>query len=149
MVSKKELMNSFTKSLVVEEERKNRVTTSSITSTLITAALNMAFVNESCKSTGQVSKSQVIYRKLEGKSKAEMQQYFRTHTTNVLKLLKVFSWNRHFIISFDETKEAFYGKRNKDPYYLHDGSIEKGSDCYYEFLSAAITCAGGRYVLDS
>ena len=42
---------------------------SSITSTLITSAINLAFVNEYCKSSGKISKSQVIFRKIKGNIK--------------------------------------------------------------------------------
>lgn len=151
MVSKKELVNSFTKSLVVEEERKNRVTTSGITSTLIISALNMAFVNESCKSTGQVSKSQVIYRKLEGKGLYEVQTCFREHTARFVKFLKTFSRNRKFLISFDTTEEPFYGKYSEaeDKLYLHEGSEAREADYHYKYLTVAITSNfGSRYVLD-
>lgn len=150
-MEKKQIINQFTKSLIVEEQRKNKVTTQQITSTLITAALELAFVNESCKSTGQVSKSQVIYRKLEGKSKEEIKECFRENTVRFLKVLKIFSRNRKFIISFDTTKEAFYGDFSKaeDKIYLHAGSIERESFYYYEYLTAAITCnITSKYILD-
>lgn len=151
MVSKKELVNSFTRGLVVEERRKNRVTANGITSTLITAALNMAFVNESCKSSGQVSKSQVIYRKLEGKSLDEVQDCFREHTARFVKFLKVFSRNRKFLVSFDTTEEPFYGKYSEaeDKLYLHEGSEAREADYHYKYLTVAITTSfGSRYVLD-
>jgi hypothetical protein len=112
-MDKKRIINQFTRSIMVEEERKNKVTTQNVTSTLITTALELAFVNETCKSTGKVSKSQVIYRKLEGKCKEEIQECFREHTVRFLKFLKIFSRNRKFIISFDTTKEAFYGDFSK------------------------------------
>lgn len=150
-MNKKQIINQFTRSIIVEEERKNRVTSQQITSTLITSALELSFVNESCKSTGQVSKSQVIYRKLEGKSKEEVREYFRENTIRFLKLLKIFSRNRRFIISYDTTKEAFYGDFSKaeDKLYLHAGSIERESYCYYEYLTAAITCnVTSKYILD-
>ena len=38
---KNKLINQFTKSLIVENNRKNKVTTQNITSTLITTALNL------------------------------------------------------------------------------------------------------------
>lgn len=150
-MNKKQIINQFTKSIITEEQRKNRVTTHQITSTLITTALELAFVNESCKSTGQVSKSQVIYRKLEGKSKEEIKEYFRENTIRFLKTLKILSRNRKFIISFDTTKEAFYGEFSKaeDKLYLHAGSIERESHYYYEYLTAAITCnVASKYILD-
>jgi len=71
---KQQLINQFTKSVIFEEQRKNKITSQQITSTLITSALNLSFVNESCKSTGQVSKSQVIYRKLEKNTLEEIQK---------------------------------------------------------------------------
>ena len=67
-MEKHKIIDRFAKSLIVEEDRKNKVKRKGIVSTLITAALNLAFVNESCKSSGEVSKSQVIYRKIEGKT---------------------------------------------------------------------------------
>jgi hypothetical protein len=150
-MSKKQIINEFTKSLVTEEQRKNKVTTQQITSTLVITALNLAFVNETCKSTGQVSKSQVIYRKLDGKSKEEIKQCFRLNTLRFLKFLKILSRNRKFLISFDTTKEAFYGKFSKaeDKVFLHPGEIAKESDYYYEFLTSAITSNGvEKYILD-
>ena len=72
-MKKHQIINQFAKSLIVEEERKNRVTRKGIVSTLITAAINLAFVNESCISSGEVSKSQAIYRKIDGKTKGEIQ----------------------------------------------------------------------------
>jgi len=151
MVNKKELINCFTKSLVVEEQRKNRVTTNGITSTLIVSALSMAFVNESCKSAGQVSKSQVIYRKLEAKSLDDVQNCFREHTVRFVKFLKIFSRNRKFVISFDTTDEAFYGEYSEaeDKLYLHEGSEAREAEYHYKFLTVAITTSfGSRYVLD-
>lgn len=150
-MNKNQITNQFSKSIIIEERRKNKVTTQQITNTLITSALNLAFVNETCKSSGQVSKSQVIYRKLEGKTPEEIQMCFRDVTVRFLKLLKIFSRNRKFIISFDTTKEAFYGEYTKaeDKIYLHEGSIEKESYFYYEYLTAAITCnVAEKFILD-
>lgn len=150
-MNKKQIVNQFTKSIIVEEERKNKVTTQQITSTLITTSLELAFVNETCKSTGQVSKSQVIYRKLQGKSKEEIKQCFRLNTLIFLKFLKIFGRNRKFIISFDTTKEAFYGDFSKaeDKVYLHPGEEAKESEYYYEYLTSAITSnATEKYILD-
>ncbi len=150
-MNKKQIINQFTRAVITEEERKNKVTTQQITSTLITTALNLAFVNESCKSTGQVSKSQVIYRKLNGKSKEEIKECFRLNTIRFLKFLKILSRNRKFIISFDTTKEAFYGDYSKaeDKVYLHAGSIERESEYCYEYLTAAITSNNTeKYILD-
>jgi len=64
---KREIVEYFTKD-IIEKVRKNEIGPTQIASTLITAALSLSFVNESCKSSGQVSKSQVIYRKLDGKT---------------------------------------------------------------------------------
>ena len=107
---KNKIINQFSKQLIVEETRKNKVTTMQITSTLITSAINLAFVNESCKSTGQITKSQVIYRKLKHKSCDDIQACFQKINTRFLGFLKIFSRNRKLIVSFDTTKEAFYGE---------------------------------------
>ena len=150
-MGKEQLVNQFTKSLIRETQRKNKVGTQQITSTLITAAVTLAFVNESCQSSGLASKSQVIYRKLDGKTIEETQAYFRAVTMQFLKTLKLYSRNRRFILSFDPTKDAFYGDASKaeDKLYLHSGSIARGSEYYYEYLTVTITCAGLiNYVLD-
>lgn len=150
-MKKRQIINKFTKSLIVEKKRKNGVTTAQITSTLVTAAIDLAFVNESCKSSGQLSKSQVIYRKLDDCSKDGIQANYRENMIKLFPLLKIFSRNRKFIISFDTTKEAFYGDFAKadDPTYLHAGSIAKESYHYYEFLTVAITCNDAiRYIVD-
>jgi hypothetical protein len=97
-IGKQQLVNQFTKSIIKQEKRKNKVGTSQITNTLINAGLNTSFVNESCKSTGHVSKSQVIYRKLNGKSLREIQECFREKTVQFLKILKIFSRNRFFMV---------------------------------------------------
>lgn len=150
-MKKKQIINQFAKEIIAEEQRKNRVTVQQISCTLITAALELAFVNESCKSSGEVSKSQVIYRKLDGATNGQMQESFQKATIKFLKLLKLFSRNRKFIISFDTTKEAFYGEYSKagDKLYLHAGSIERESECYYEYLTTAITCnVVAKYIID-
>jgi len=150
-MGKTQLVNQFTKLLIKEKQRKNKVGTQQITSTLITAAVTLAFVNESCKSSGMISKSQVIYRKLDGKTIPETQAYFRAVTLRFLKTLKLYSRNRRFLISFDSTKEAFYGDVSKaeDKLYLHPGSIARGSEYHYEYLTVTITCTGLiNYVLD-
>lgn len=150
-MNKKQIINQFTRSIITEEQRKNKVTSQQITSTLITTSLELAFVNETCKSTGQVSKSQVIYRKLDGKSKEEIKDYFRLNTVRFLKFLKIFGRSRKFIISFDTTKEAFYGDYSKaeDKLYLHPGEEAKESEYYYEYLTSAITSnVTEKYILD-
>lgn len=150
-MAKRELINQFTKQIVDSTPRKNSPTPQQITSTLVTAALNLAFVNESCKSTGQVSKSQVIYRKLKDVSIETVQKCFQEVVTKFLKLLKIFSRNRKLILSFDTTKEAFYGEFStaEDTLYLHAGKIADGSEYYYEYLTTAITCNNAtRYIID-
>jgi len=150
-MGKTQLVNQFTKLLIKEKKRKNKVSTTQITSTLITAAVTLAFVNESCHSSGVVSKSQVIYRKLDGKTLEETQAYFRAVTLCFLKMLKLYSRNRRFLISFDPTEEAFYGdvSKAKDKIYLHPGSIARGSEYFYEYLTVTITCNSLlNYVLD-
>ncbi len=150
-MGKEQLVNQFTKSIIKEKQRKNKVSTQQITSTLITAAISLAFVNESCKSSGVVSKSQVIYRKLNGKTIGETQAYYRMVTLQFLKMLKLFNRHRRFLLSFDTTKDAFYGDISKaeDTLYLHHGSIARGSEYYYEYLTVTITCSGQmNYILD-
>jgi len=151
-MDKHNLINQFSKQLIVEETRKNKVTTMQITSTLIVSAITLAFVNESCKSTGQISKSQVIYRKLDDKSCDDIQACFQEITTRFFKFLKLFSRNRKLIVSFDTTKEAFYGEQSKaeDKIYLHEGSIAKESEYYYEYLTCSITSNNtSKYILDA
>jgi len=150
-MEKEAIIDNLTKELVTTKPRKNGVTTQNITSTLITAATNLAFVNESCKSSGKVSKSQVIYRKLDETTIKDIQECFQKHTLRFLKLMKLFSRNRRLILSFDTTKEAFYGEFSKadDKLYLHLGSIANESEYYYEFLTVAITGSNGvKYILD-
>ena len=150
-MNKNQIIRQFTKSIVVEKQRKNRVTASGITSTMILSAINLSFVNESCKSSGQLSKSQVLYRKLEDVPKEVIQKCFQAHTLKFLKLMKLFCRNRKFIVSFDTTKEPFYGdfSKAKEPEYLHPGSEARESYFYYEFLTVAITGnAGEKYILD-
>lgn len=150
-MGKAQLVNQFTKSLIREKQRKNKVITQQISSTLITAALSLSFVNESCQSSGMISKSQVIYRKFDGKTPEEIQAYYRTVTIQFLKMLKLYSRNRRFLLSFDTTKEAFYGDVSKaeDKLYLHPGSIARGSEYYYEYLTLSITCISQmNYILD-
>ena len=84
-MQKNQIINEFTKSLIKEKRRKNVISGSKITSTLITAALTLAFVNESCKSSGQVSKSQVIYRKLDGKLIEEIREFLAKKVIGSIK----------------------------------------------------------------
>jgi len=150
-MNKHQIITTFAQSLIVEEDRKNKVTRKGIVSTLITAAIGLAFVNESCKSSGEVSKSQVIYRKIEDVTKEDIQVCFQKATIKFLISLKIFSRNRKLMISFDTTKEPFYGEFSKaeDPLYLHSGSIARESEFYYEYITASITCNNAtRYILD-
>lgn len=58
-MEKQQLVNQFTKSIIKQEQRKNKIGTSQIKSTLINAGLNTRFVNESYKSTGQLVKARL------------------------------------------------------------------------------------------
>lgn len=148
---KKKKVNGFCKALIKEEDRKNRVTVTGISTTLVNAALNAAFVNETCKSTGMVSKSQVIYRKLDDKTINECQDSFREQTIKFMKMLKIFSRNRKFIISFDETEEDYWGELNKDEdnLYIHNGCENPKAKYHYYYMAVAITSNDGtRYILD-
>lgn len=143
------LVNQFTKSIIGNKMRKNQAATASqITSTLFLSAVTLAFVNESCKSQGEISKSQVIYRRLEGKTKEEIRDFFRSNSARLLTQLHIFGRNRKFMVSIDETNEAFYGEQSQDFLYLHAGSIMRESDCYYQYVTSAITCSSVRYVID-
>ena len=148
---KREILLELGKDSFKEMNRKNAVKISSINASLIDAALNSAFVNESCKSTEEISKSQIIYRKLPGNLQ-EIQFNFRKHAEKFLRMLKIFSRNRKFIISFDETEEPFYGEFNKgeNNLYIYDLTYKtKGAKYCYKYLTLAITCSNGiRYILD-
>ena len=150
-MKKEEIIIKFGRDLFKEKDRKNAVTIKNISSTLIEAALNSALVNESCKSTEEISKSQIIYRKLDLKIN-DIQFAFRENVNKFLSLLKICSRNRKFIISFDETEDPFYGKFNKaeDNLYLHDLTYDtKGAKYCYKYLTLAITSNNGiRYILD-
>lgn len=150
-MKKKELIIQFTRD-IIHKIRGNEVSPTQIASTLITAALNACFVNESCKSTGQISISQVIYTKLNVKSIKEVHTWFQQNTKGFLHSLKQISKNRLFILSFDTTKEVFYGDVSKatDKLYLHKGSIAKGSAYYCEYLTVAVTgSVTSKYILDA
>lgn len=150
-MKKEEIIVKFSKGIFDEYDRKNAVTIKNISSVLIEAALNSSFVNESCKSTEEISKSQIIYRKLD-LSINEIEFAFRENARRFLNLLKIYSRNRRFILSFDETEDPFYGKFNKSEnnLYLHDLTYtEKGAKYCYKYLTVAITCNNGiRYILD-
>ncbi len=151
-MTKKKLINSFCSGIMSEEKRKNKVTISGISTTLIAAALNHTYVNESCKSSGMVSKSQVIYRKLKDISKEELQNNFRKHSIKLMKMLKIFSRGRKFIISFDETEEDYWGELNKkeNNLFIHNGCDNPKAKYHYYYLAVAITGNDGtRYILDA
>src|SRR3989344_4820908 len=148
---KEEIIIQFSKKIFDEYKRKNAVTIKNISATLIEAALNSAFVNESCKSTEEISKSQIIYRKLD-LNIDEIECVFRENARKFLNLLKIHSRNRRFILSVDETEDPFYGKFNKgkNNLYLHDLTYaQKGAKYCYKYLTLAITCNNGiRYIID-
>ncbi len=150
-MKKEEIIVRFSKDIFDEYKRKNAVTIRNISATLIEASINSAFVNESCKSTEEISKSQIIYRKLD-LNIDEIEFVFRENANKFLNLLKIYSRNRKFILSFDETEDPFYGKFNKaeNNLYLHDLIYEtKGAKYCYKYLTLAITCDNGiRYILD-
>ena len=152
-MKKEEILTKFTKQVFVQHKRKNAVTFSHINSSLIEAASNSAFVNESCKVTEGIGQSQIIYRKLEVNDIDKIQERFKGNTVQFLKRLKICSRNRKLIISYDETEEAFYGDLNKfeENLYLHDLVYEtKGAKYGYKYLTVAITCNSGiRYILDA
>lgn len=140
-MNKNQIVKQFTSSIIEEKQRKNKISNAQITATMIISAINLAFPNESCKSCGAPKKSQRIYEKLDDIPKDLIRRGFQKNTLKFLKFLKIFSRNRLFIISFDTTKEAFYGdfSKAKEPLYLHSGSIAKESYFYYEFLTVSIT----------
>lgn len=145
------IITRFTTELIPPKNRINPIQPRDITSTLISASVNLAFVHESCKSTGKISKSQVIYRRLNNITLDDIQVCFQKHTSLFLHHLSMLNRNRRLILSFDTTKEAFYGDITKadDKMYLHLGSIIRESDYYYEYLTVAITGNNGvKYILD-
>lgn len=150
-MKKEEIIVKFSKEVFTEYKRKNAVTVTNISATLIEAALSSAFVNESCKATEKISKSQIVYRKLDS-SINKIEFTFRDNANKFLNLLKIYSRNRRFILSFDETEDPFYGEFNKseDNLYLHDLTYQaKGAKYCYKYLTLAITCNNGiRYILD-
>ena len=150
-MKKEEIIVKFSKDIFDEHKRKNAVTLKNISAAIIHEALGTAFVNESCKSTEEISKSQIIYRKLDSNITG-VEFAFRENAKRFLNLLKIYSRNRRFIISFDETEDPFYGKFNKaeDNLYLHDLVYKtKGAKYGYKYLTLAITCSNGiRYILD-
>jgi len=151
VMKKEAIINRFGKQMLTEHNRKNGVLVQNITSTLKTAALTESFVNESCKSSGVINKSQTIYRKVEINTMGTIQQGFRRQTIQFLKLLKLFSRNRKFIISFDETEEDFFGELNKgeNNLYIHENCDNPKTKYCYKYLTVAITCDNGkRYILD-
>jgi len=150
-MKKEEIVIRFSKKIFDEYKRKNAVSIKNISAALIESALNSSFVNESCKSTEEISKSQIIYRKLDSNIN-EIEIVFRENARKFLNLLKIHSRNRRFILSVDETEDPFYGKFNKgiNNLYLHDLTYaKKGAKYCYKYLTLAITCNNGiRYILD-
>ena len=150
-MKKEKIIVQFSKGIFEEYNRKNAVTVTNISAALIEAALGSAFVNESCKVTEEISKSQIIYRKLDLNIN-EIESAFRENVNRFLNLLRIFSRSRKFILSFDETEDPFYGKFDKaeNNLYLHDLVYEtKGAKYGYKYLTLAITCNKGiRYILD-
>ncbi len=151
-MKKEMIVKTFCSELITEQKRKNKVSIQGISTTLITTALNCAFVNESCKSSGMISKSQVIYRKLNGLTIIKLQESFRKQSIKFMKRLKIFSRNRKFIISFDETEEDYWGELNKniDNLYIDNGCENPKAKHHYYYLAVAITSNDGtRYILDA
>jgi putative transposase len=145
------IITDFAKDIFEEYKRKNAVTIRNISAALIEATIGSTFVNEACKSTEEISKSQIIYRKLDVSiNGAEFA--FKENAKKFLKMLKIFSRGRKFILSFDETEDPFYGKfdKAKDNLYLHDITYDtKGAKYCYKYITLAITCSNGvRYILD-
>lgn len=151
-MEKEAILTKFTKQVFIQHKRKNSVKFSSINSVMLEAAANAAFVNESCKATKEISKSQTIYRKLEDNSIEEIQVKFSENAIRFLKILNINSRNRKIIISFDETEEPFYGELDKFErnLYLHELVYKtKGAKLGYKYLTVAITCNSGiRYIID-
>lgn len=152
-MKKEAVLTKFTKQVFTQHKRKNAIKFTSINSVMLEAAANAAFVNESCKATMEISKSQTIYRKLEENDIHKIEEKFKGNTLQFLKKLKIYSRNRKFITSFDETEEPYYGKFNKgiDNLYLHDLVYDKrGAKYGYKYLTVAITCNSQiRYILDA
>jgi len=149
-MKKEDLVNKFTKKLIKEHKRRNAVYIKDISCALITAGLNKAFFNDACKSSGRVSKSQVVYRKIDDKKLINIQNSFRDQMIKFLKLLKIFCRNRKFLVSFDLTYDEFFGDKSKvdNPLYIHDGDGKETPKQYYEYLTAAITSNGVNFILD-
>ncbi|MEW6063585.1 MAG: hypothetical protein AB1571_04420, partial [Nanoarchaeota archaeon] len=150
-MEREQFITELNKDVFDEYKRKNAVTIRNISTALIESAVGSAFVNESCKSTEKISKSQIIYRKLK-KDKEGIRFAFEENAKRFLKLTKTFSRNRKLIVSFDTTEEPFYGELDKaeDNLYLHDITYQtKGAKYAYKYLTLAITCSNEtRYILD-
>ena len=56
-MQRNQIINEFTKSFIKEKKQGNGISASQITSTLIDAALTLAFVNESRKSSDQIKQT--------------------------------------------------------------------------------------------
>jgi len=149
-MNREDLVNKFTKKLIKEYDRKNAVYVKDISCALITAGLGRSFLNDACKSSGKVSKSQIIYRKIENKELKELQDSFRNQMGKFLRLLKIFNRNRKFLISFDETYDEFFGNKSlvDQPLYIHAGNGKERPKQYYEYLTVAITSNRFNFILD-
>ena len=75
-MKREEVILEFSKDIFDEYKRKNAVTITNIAYSPDRSSNAPAFVNESCKSTKEISKSQIIYRKL-GMSIIEVEFAFR------------------------------------------------------------------------
>lgn len=149
-MKREDLVNKFTKKLIKEYDRKNAVYIKDISCVLITAGLSKSFLNDACKSSGKISKSQVIYRKIGNKKLKEFQDSFRIQIIKFLRLLKIFNRNRKFLISFDETYDEFFGNKSlvDQPLYIHGGDGKERPKQYYEYLTTAISSNGVNFILD-
>lgn len=149
-MKKGDLVNKFAKKLIKEDDRKNAVYVKDISCALITAGLSKSFLNDACKSSGKISKSQVIYRKIRDKELKEFQVSFRIQMIKFLRVLKIFNRNRKFLISFDETYDEFFGDKSlvDQPLYIHEGNGKERPKQYYEYLTMAISSNGVNFILD-
>ena len=88
-MNKNQIIKQFTKEIIDEKQRKNKISCAQITSTMILSAINLAFPNESCKSSGAPKKSQRIYEKLDDIPKDLIQNSFQKNNLKFLKFLKI------------------------------------------------------------
>jgi hypothetical protein len=64
MKTKHQITQEFVKCIVPKGNKRNCITPNQITATLTLASLTLAFTNSSCKSSGQLAKSQTIFKKI-------------------------------------------------------------------------------------